>query len=219
MLLLGLTGSIGMGKSLTLRAMRVLRRGLAFYDADAAVHSLYQQPHIINTIKQAFPAVYRHGTIDRKALSDAVFSDPAAERRLREILYPHLTRLERRAVMAAARRKTRLMVLDIPLLFETGAARRVDRILVVSAPYFIQKARVLARAKMSQGRFEQINNAQMDDKSKRKRADYVVPTGLGRAHTTRCLQKLLRTTTVGYAVRTRWRTLVYMKEFYARNRS
>lgn len=219
MLILGLTGSIGMGKSLTLAALRRLVPGLAFYDADAAVHLLYRHPAVIEAIRQAFPAAYQNGRINRGVLADIVFNDRAAKKTLEKIIYPRLALLEQNSVMQAARRRAPLMVLDIPLLFETGAERRVDASLVVNAPAFVQQARVLARTGMNNQRFLHIKAAQMSDTEKRKRADFVVPTGLGRAHTTRCLQKLLQQLKVQPPKRHRWTALFYTKEFYARNRS
>lgn len=219
MLLIGLTGSIGMGKSLTLAALRRLLRGAAFYDADAAVHQLYRMPAVVNDIRRHFPTVYKAGVINRKALSDIVFADADAQNLLRRILYPRLALLEKQAVLAAARHGMRLMILDIPLLFETHADRRLDAVAVVSAPPFVQRARVLARPGMNDARFRQVTNAQMADGDKRKLADFIVPTGLGRANTTRCLQKLLRMVKVQSKARRKWRAFHYMKEFYARNRT
>ncbi|HEY0624210.1 dephospho-CoA kinase [Sphingomonas sp.] len=174
MLVLGLTGSIGMGKS-TVAAM-FAGEGVPVFDADAEVHKL-QGPggRLVAEIEAAFPGTTGDSGVDRARLGKAVFGSPDALRRLEAIVHPAVAR-ERRAFLDA-NRGSALVVLDIPLLFEAGGWRQVDRIAVVSAPAEVQRARVLARPGMTQARFESILAKQMPDAEKRERADFVIPTG------------------------------------------
>lgn len=189
MVIVGLTGSIGMGKS---NAARVLRSfGAAVCDADAIVHRLMDRNGTaLPFIEAAFPGVVREGRIDRRALGAAVFANPAALTRLESILHPLVRAEQQRFLCRTAARRTRVAVLDIPLLFETGAQHRVDRTVVVSAPLRVQRARVLARPGMTEATFARILQRQMSDADKRRRADYVVRTGLGKSCTRRCLARV-----------------------------
>jgi dephospho-CoA kinase len=179
MIVLGLTGSIGMGKSTT--AAMFAAEGIPVNDADAVVHRLYAGPDAAR-IEEAFPGTVSGGTVDRAALSKAVLGNSDALRRLEAIVHP-LVRREERAFLAACRaRGDALVVLDIPLLFETGRRDDVDRIVVVSADAAIQRERVLARPGMTEQKFEAILARQTPDAEKRRRADYVIDTGKGLEH-------------------------------------
>lgn len=216
MLLIGLTGSLGMGKSTTLRLLRRLVPGLAVYDADAAVHDLYRDPVTVAAITRAFPSAKDGKTIDRKKLGAIVFDNPVARRQLEAILHPCIARTEYKTLAAAARRRAKLVVLDIPLLFETGGTARVDQTLVVTAPSFVQVRRVLARG-ISPQRMLQILSSQLPDADKKRMANTVISTGLGRAHTTQCLQRWVRMLKTVHKHHRSWKRLGYLKEFYARN--
>lgn len=175
MWILGLTGSIGMGKSATGKMFRAL--GVPVYDADAAVHRLYAGGAAVAPVEEAFPGVAKDGAIDRVALSKHVLGDEAAMKRLEAIVHP-LVRAEEARFLAEAREKgARMVVLDIPLLFETNATGRVHATIVVSAPYPVQRERVLARPGMTEQRFEAILAKQMPDAEKRRRAHFVIDTG------------------------------------------
>ena len=190
MKVIGLTGGIGMGKSTAAAAFR--RAGLPVFDADAAVHRL--QGHggrAVPAIAAAFPGAVRDGAVDRARLRAAAIGDPAAMAGLERILHP-LVRQEERAFLARARRAgRRAAVLDIPLLLETGGERRVDLVVVVSAPPAVQMARVRARRRMTPDQISAIVARQMPDWEKRRRADVVIPTGLSRHHALRRLRRLM----------------------------
>lgn len=192
MLVLGLTGSIGMGKSTAVAMLR--RLGLPVHDADAAVHRLMARDGAaVAAVDQAFPGVVVEGAVDRGRLGTKVLGDPAALRRLEAILHP-LARASARAFLAKqARLRRTLAVLDIPLLFETGGEKICDAVVVVSAPAATQRARVMARPGMTEERFQAILAQQMPDAEKRRRADFIVQSGLGKAH---ALQQLRTIVTV-----------------------
>ena len=176
MWILGLTGSIGMGKSATAGLFRAM--GVPVHDADASVHALYRG-RAVAPVEVAFPGVTRDGAIDRAALGARVLADPEAMKRLEAIVHP-LVRAEEEAFLAKARSAgARLVVLDIPLLFETGGCGRVDAVAVVSASKAVQRARVLARPGMTDEKFETIVAKQMPDAEKRRRAHFVIDTGRG----------------------------------------
>jgi dephospho-CoA kinase len=176
---IGLTGGIGMGKS---TAARVFARArIPVHDADAAVHALYARGGAaVPVIAALVPAAVREGAVDRGALGRAAFADPALLRRLEAAIHPLVRDAERRFLARARRAGARAAVLDIPLLFETGAERRVDAVIVVSAPARVQRARVLGRPGMTEEKLAAILSRQMADAEKRRRADLVVPTGLSR---------------------------------------
>jgi len=173
-IVLGLTGSIGMGKS-TVAAM-FADAGVPVFDADAAVHAL-QGPagRIVAAIEARFPDTTGPEGVDRTALGEAVFGDPAALAVLEGIVHPAVA--EERAAFLTAHAAAPLVVLDVPLLFEAGGWQAVDRIAVVSAPADVQRARVLSRPGMTGARFDAILAKQMPDAEKRARADHVIPTG------------------------------------------
>ena len=178
MIIIGLTGSIGMGKS---KAASVLRRlGVAVSDADATVHRLMAPGGAaVGPVEAAFPGVVRGGAVDRAALGQRVFGDPGALRALEKIIHPLVGCERDRFMRRAATRRLRLVAFDVPLLFETGGERRCDAVVLVSAPAFIQAARVLRRPGMTKQRLEKIRAQQMSNGEKRRRAEFVVETGLG----------------------------------------
>jgi dephospho-CoA kinase len=191
MRVLGLTGSIGMGKSTAARMLR--RLGVPVHEADRAVHRLLAlRGTARDAVARAFPEAVTDGEIDRQALGRAVFGNADRLRRLEATLHPLVRREERKFLAAARRRRRPVAALDIPLLFETGGERCCDLVVVVSAPAFVQRARVLSRAGMTTKRFGDIVSRQMPDAEKRRRADVVVPTGLGRRLTWVRLLRLLR---------------------------
>ncbi len=190
MFVLGLTGSIGMGKSTAANMFRAL--GVPVHDADATVHRLLEEDRYVRrAIADRFPGTVSEGVVDRQALGAAVFSDPQARRDLEAILHPRVRQategfLRRHRVMG-----TPLVVLDIPLLFETDGADRVDGVVVVSAPAALQRRRVLARPGMSEEKFAGILASQIPDREKRRRADFVVETGIGKAYTFARLKQIV----------------------------
>lgn len=188
--ILGLTGSVGMGKS---TAGRMLQRlGCPLHDADAAVHRLMgPKGAAVAEIEQAFPGVVTAGAVDRGKLGARVFGDPAALRRLEAILHPKVRQATLAFLQQQARRRTSLVVLDIPLLFETGGEALCDAVVVVSAPRFLQTLRVLSRPGMTAERLAKIRAQQMPDREKCRRADFVIRTGLGKADTLRQLRAML----------------------------
>jgi dephospho-CoA kinase len=192
LIVLGLTGSIGMGKSTAAAMLR--RLGVPLFDADLAVHRLLARSGAaVRAVSAAFPGVETEaGGIDRVLLGQRVFTNPAALKRLEKILHPMVAAEERRFLARVRARREPLAVLDIPLLFETGAERRCDYVLVVSAPPLVQRQRVLRRPGMTAIRLEAILRKQMPDHRKRQRADFVVPTGAGRGLTLRRLKSIVR---------------------------
>ncbi len=191
MIVLGLTGSIGMGKSTAAAMLR--RMGLPIHDADVAVHRLLRsRGGAVAEVAAAFPGVESNGAVDRALLGQRVFGDAAALARLEAILHP-LVRSEARSFLRrAARRRCDIAVLDIPLLFETGGEQLCDAVVVVTAPAFVQTGRVMARPGMSQQRLATIRAKQMTEAEKTRRADFVVQTGLGKDCTLRQLATVIR---------------------------
>ncbi|MBV8397243.1 MAG: dephospho-CoA kinase [Acetobacteraceae bacterium] len=190
MKVIGLTGGIGMGKSTVAAAFRNAR--IPVFDADAVVHKL-QGPggRAVRAISAAFPGTVRDGKVDRALLREAVLGRPHELRRLEAIIHP-MVRREEHAFLARARRAgCRVALLDIPLLLETGGDKRVDLVLVVSAPRDVQIYRVQLRRKMSRPEIEAIIAAQMPDRIKRSRADVVVQTGLSRHQALRKVRWLI----------------------------
>lgn len=192
MIVLGLTGSIGMGKSTAAAMLR--RLGCPVHDADATVHRLYARGGAaVAPIQALFPQAVRDGAVDRVALSAAVLGNPAALQRLEAFVHPLVQKASRDFLRLQAKRGMKLVVMDIPLLYETGGRARVDQVLVVSAPRFLQRSRVLARPGMDAVKLDRILARQMPDALKRRLADYTVPTGLGRAVTFRHLAHIVKT--------------------------
>ncbi|MGZ8329466.1 MAG: dephospho-CoA kinase [Rhodoplanes sp.] len=193
MIVIGLTGSLGMGKSAT--ALMFAEAGVPVHDADATVHRLYEGD-AVEPIQAAFPGVTSTGRIDREKLGARVLNDAAALKRLEAIVHPLVRREEERFLAEAEVRGARCALLDIPLLFETGADQRVDVVVVVSAPFEEQRRRVLRRPGMTAERFESLLVKQLPDAEKRQRADFVVDTSQGfdsaRAQVRAILQNLER---------------------------
>ena len=173
MLVLGLTGSIGMGKSTTARFFA--EEGVPVLDADAVVHALYDG-EAVAAIEAAFPGTSKDGRIDREELSRRVVGDPAALKRLESIVHPLVRAAQARFLADAERSGAPVAVLDVPLLFETGGDQRVDAVVVVSAPADVQRARTLDRAGMTAEKFDALMQKQMPDAEKRRRADFIVDT-------------------------------------------
>ncbi len=191
MIVLGLTGSIGMGKSTAANSFRRLR--IPVFDADAAVHRLQGKGGAaVRPIEAAFPGTTRDGRVDREALRARVLGDPAALTRLERIVHPLVRKAELSFLAAARRRGEPIAVLDIPLLLETGGRRHVDKVIVVSAPAAVQRARVLARSGMTEDRLKAILARQMPDALKRRKADHVVRTGLSRHAAQRHIRRIVR---------------------------
>ncbi len=176
MFILGLTGSLGMGKSTTARFFA--EEGVPVHDADAVVHRLYEG-QAVSAIEAAFPGTTAAGKVDRNKLAARVLGDAAALQRLEAIVHPLVHEAERRLLAEAAANGEQIAVLDIPLLFETGGDRRVDAVVVVSAPPEVQRTRVLERPGMTIEKLESILAKQMPDAEKRRRADFVVDTSQG----------------------------------------
>lgn len=181
MLLVGLTGSIGMGKSET--AKMFARHGVPVCDSDANVHALYEKGGAaVEPVGALFPDVVVDGRIDRERLSRHVVGKPDAMRMLEAIVHPLVAVTQRAFLQRADAAGAAMVVLDIPLLFETGGKARVDAIVVVSAPGDVQRARVLGRPGMSADKLDAILAKQMPDAEKRRQADFVVDTSQGLAH-------------------------------------
>jgi len=177
-----LTGSIAMGKSTVANMLR--EAGVAVFDADAVVHQLYaRNGKAVEPVRRLFPAVVKDGAIDRVALSKQVLNDTQAMKKLEAVVHP-LVRREQAAFLDAVKSSgNSIAVFDIPLLFETGRAEEFDAVLVVSAPYEVQRARALARPGMSEEKFEAILARQVPDEEKRAAASHVISTDLPIADT------------------------------------
>lgn len=188
---LALTGSIGMGKSTAAAQLR--RLGVPVYDADAAVHALFAKGGAaVEPVGKAFPGVVVNGAVDRTKLGKIVFGDPVALKRLEGIVHPLVRGSEKRFSRRMVARGARLLAFDIPLLFETGGERRYDASIVISAPALVQEARVLRRPGMTRERLAAIRARQTPDGEKRRRADFVVPSGLGKRATFDRLAAIVR---------------------------
>ena len=176
MIILGLTGSIGMGKSTT--AKLFAEAGVPVYDADATVHQLYEG-EAVPAIEAAFPGTTVNGKVDRARLSAKVVHDPAAIKRLEAIVHPMLGASRRKFLDDAERSGAPVAVVDVPLLYETGGEKRVDAVVVVTTTPENQRQRILARDNMSEEKLDAILARQLPDAEKRKRADFVVDTSHG----------------------------------------
>jgi dephospho-CoA kinase len=175
MLVIGLTGGIGMGKSAA--AERFAQHGIPVFNADLCVHRLYEGS-AVPAIEAAFPGVARGGKIDRKLLSEKLAGSPARLRQLEAIVHPMVVEAEIAFLIAQEEKGAKLAVLEIPLLFETGAEQRVDVTVALSAPEAVQRRRVLARPGMTADKLEHLLARQLPDADRRTRADYVVDSGL-----------------------------------------
>lgn len=192
--IIGLTGSIGMGKSTAARMLRSM--GVPVFSADDCVHELLgPKGAAVDAVAKAFPETRDKDGISRKALGKKVFADEKALARLEAILHPLVREAEKRFIRRQTMARVSVCALEIPLLYETGAEALCDVVVVVSAPDFVQAGRVLARNGMDQKRFETVRDRQMADAEKCARADYVVPTGLGRRQTFNALRDIVKSVT------------------------
>lgn len=192
MIVLGLTGSIAMGKSTASALFR--RERVPVFCADQTVHRLLGPGGAaVAAIEAAFPGVVAAGAVDRAQLSAKVFADPQALKRLEAIVHPLVIDAQDRFLKAAARRGSPLAVLDIPLLFEAGLDRLCDRIAVVSAPASLQYQRLVRRRTLDAARIKATLARQMADALKRRRADFIIPSGQGRALTRRVIVDIIQT--------------------------
>jgi len=191
MIVIGLTGSIGMGKTTAAKALA--RMGLSIHDSDAAVHRLFARGGAaVGPVGEAFPEAIRDGAVDRAKLGDLVFCDPDALGRLEAIVHPLVRRESQAFLRRCAARREPLAVLDVPLLFEVGREDDCDLVVLVTAPAFIQAQRVLRRPGMTAPRLANIRSRQMRDAEKRRRADFIVQTGLDRRETLRALSHIVK---------------------------
>ena len=193
MIKLGLTGSIGMGKSTT--ASMFSARGVPVYDADAAVHKVYAPGGAaVKAVSEAFPDVLdAQGGIDRSKLRERVVGDSEAMKRLEQIIHPIVSGLQVSFLEKTASQGAEIIVLDVPLLYETGGDKRVDYVVVVTAPEDVQRERVLARGQLTPAQLGEILTRQLPDKEKRKRADFVIDTSLGLEYAEAQVNAVLRT--------------------------
>ena len=190
MIILGLTGSIGMGKSTTAQMFR--DENISVHDADKTVHDLYRG-EAVAPIAKLFPQAIVEGVVDRKILGSFVLNNSENMKKLEKLVHPLVGKKEQEFLKAAKKDNAKLVVLDIPLLFETGAENRVDKILVVTASAKIQKKRVLSRSNMDEKKFTAILNRQTPDADKRARADFVIDTGLGMDHARAKVREIIQT--------------------------
>ncbi len=191
MRVLGLTGGIGMGKSTAAAAFR--RARIPVFDADRAVHALQARGgRAVKLIADAFPGTVTDGAVDRPALRQRVIGDEVAMRRLEHILHPSVREAQHRFLARARRAGARLVLLDIPLLLETGADALVDTVIVVSAPAAVQRARLRRRRHLDDSQVAALVSRQMPDAEKRRRADIVIRSGLSRAHAHAAIRRLIR---------------------------
>jgi dephospho-CoA kinase len=189
--IIGLTGSIGMGKSLA--ASMVKRLGIPVFDSDSCVHALLAG-RALPLIRAAFPSVWDTDAqfLDKRKLATLIFTDAVAKERLESLLHPMVWEEQQKFIAKSRRAGKKQIVLDIPLLFETGRERICNRVICVTAPPFIQKQRVLSRKNMTPEKLTAILNSQIKDKDKQRYADITVPTGLGRRITFVHLKKALK---------------------------
>ncbi|UUP17581.1 dephospho-CoA kinase [Nitratireductor thuwali] len=191
MIVLGLTGSIGMGKSTT--AKMFAEAGVPVHDSDAAVHRLYEGA-AAPEVEKLFPGTTSRGKVDRDRLAKAVVGNPQALKKLEALIHPMVRQDADRFVAEHRARGTPLVLLDIPLLFETGGTDRVDKVVVVTAPAEVQRRRVLARPGMSEDKFKAMLDRQVPDAEKRARADFIIDTSQGmdaaRAEVSRIVESL-----------------------------
>lgn len=195
MIVVGLTGSIGMGKTTAAKALK--RLGIPVHDADRAVHQLLaMNGAAVAPVSKAFsgavPGLLKNGAIDREALGRLVFEDKQALRELEAVLHPLVRQSEERFLKRMASYRKQLVVLDIPLLFETGGENRCDATILVTAPPFLQEMRALKRPGMTRQRFQSIRTRQLPEWQKRQRADFIVMTGRDHGRTLHQLRRAVR---------------------------
>ena len=190
-LILGLTGSIAMGKSETAKMFRYMQ--IPVFDSDAVVHRLLERGGLaVRPVAESFPGVVKDNNVDRAALAKQVFSDPRDLATLEKIIHPLVYDARAKFLSRAKLQRKFLVVIDVPLLFETGGQNNYHAVLVVSAPKFVQRQRAFARPNMSPEKLNSILRRQMPDALKRLKADYVVSTGVGKRATWRDIGELLR---------------------------
>ena len=189
MIVLGLTGSIGMGKSTT--AEMFIDEGVPVHDADSAVHRLYAG-EAAPLVEALFPGTVTEGVVDREKLAEAVVGNPQAIKKLEAVIHPLVRADSERFLDENRKLDTPIVVLDIPLLFEKGGRERVDKVVVVTASPEIQRERVLARPGMTEKKLEGILALQMPDEEKRKRADFIIDTGQGLEPAREAVRDILR---------------------------
>lgn len=190
MIILGLTGSIGMGKTAT--AHKFVAKNVPVYDADAAVHKLYEKGGgAVEPLAALFPSAYRDGAIDRSILRGKVVGNGELMAQLEAIVHPLVGDVMRQFLDETRANGARLCVLDIPLLFENGGDKGCDYICVVTAPEAVQRERVLARGAIDEGQFEAIKAKQTPDADKRARADFIISTAFGHAFTARHVDAII----------------------------
>jgi len=193
MIILGLTGSIGMGKTTASDSFR--RFGIPVHNADWAAHDMMRKGgEAVRSMAAMFPAAICKGGVDRQIIAQEVFADAKALDRVEKILHPLVRLRERRFLNHCARQCRSMVVLDVPLLFETNGERRCDGVITVSAPKIVQRQRVMGRPGMSLERFHAILARQLSDEEKRKRSDFIVLTGIGRHFSFLQIQKIVRLT-------------------------
>jgi dephospho-CoA kinase len=189
-IVIGLTGSIGMGKSTTARILKSM--GFPVHSADRAIHkTLQREGKGVKQVARLFPEAMKKNAINRKRLGEIVFAEPAKLKKLEKILHPYAERTAQQFITGAAKKKAKAIVLEIPLLFETKAEKFCDITICVTAPRRIQKERVLKRRGMTKAKFHAILKRQLPDKEKRRRADYVIDTSKSYTNTKKQLIEAL----------------------------
>lgn len=193
MIILGLTGSIGMGKTTASDNFR--RSGVPVHDADLAVHQMMSEGgEAVTSMSEMFPAAVRKGGIDRKVIAQEVFSNSKALDKIEKVLHPLVRLREQKFIANNTRIGNKIVVLDVPLLFETGGEKRCDRIITVSSPKYVQYQRVINRPGMTLEKLNSILSRQMPDVEKRKLSDFVVLTGLGKHFSLIQIKRIIRIT-------------------------
>ena len=191
MFILGLTGSIGMGKTSAAAVFR--RQKICVFDADGVVRQLLEKNgEAVEMVGEAFKGVVTDCQVNRNKLGEIVFGDAGALSTLEEIIHPLVRDKQKFFLRSVANHRQSLAVLDIPLLFETGGERNCDAVAVVTAPKFLQKIRVMGRGDMTEKKFRGIIKRQMQDQEKRNRADFIIPSGLGKRISFQSIQKIIR---------------------------
>ena len=191
-LVIGLTGSIAMGKSVTAQMFRRLR--VPVFDADAEVHRLVEKGgQAVAAVGAAFPSAMRGEVIDRQVLGEYIFANSSSLQVLEGILHPLVANARSRFLNRACASRVAIVVVDVPLLFETGGEHRCDAVVVVSAPGFLQRQRAMARPNMSEGKLDAIIAQQIPDRIKRRRADFVISTGTGKRAVLIAIRRILKT--------------------------
>ena len=191
MFILGLTGSIGMGKTSAVAVFR--RQKICVFDADGVVRQLLEKNgEAVEMVGEAFKGVVTDCQVNRNKLGEIVFGDAGALSTLEEIIHPLVRNKQRKFLRSVMNHRQSLAVLDIPLLFETGGERNCDAVAVVTAPKFLQKIRVMGRGDMTETKFRGIIKRQMQDQEKRDRADFIIPSGLGKRISFQSIQKIIR---------------------------